>query len=52
MEAFNMDTIKTAFGLAKDLLVEGYEIVVNLIEANPRIVFWLAVSAIALAWAI
>ena len=45
-----MDTIKTAFGLAKELLVEGYEIVVGLIEANPRTVFWLGVSAIALAW--
>ena len=50
MEAFKMETIKTAFGLAKDLLVEGYEIVVGLIEAFPRTMFWLIGSSIALAW--
>ncbi len=45
-----MDAIKNATSLAKDLLVESYEIVVNLIEAFPRTVFWLGVTAVALAW--
>ena len=45
-----MSAIRNAISLAWDLLVGGYEIVVGLIETFPRAVFWLGVTAIALAW--
>ena len=45
-----VEAIKNAISLAKDLLVEGYEIVVNLIEAFPRTVFWLGLTAVVLSW--
>ena len=44
------NAITNAFGIVRELLVEGYEIVVNLIEAFPRTVFWLGVTAVVLAW--
>lgn len=42
--------MKTVFSTAKELLVEGYDIVIGMIASFPRTVFWLGFTAIVLAW--
>ena len=44
-----MTKIKDAFAFVWELLVDGYDIVIGLIEAFPRTVFWPGLTAVALA---
>lgn len=45
----NMDTVKHILKVAKECLLDGYEIVVTQIEAHPRITFWVGSAVCVVA---